>query len=73
MANLTNKGTNVLTPREKEILKLVASGYSNSDAGKMLNISPRTVSTHRTNINRKLHVNNIVGLVRYALKHEIIT
>lgn len=61
-----------LTTRETEILKLIASGYSNSNIGTVLNISPRTVSTHRNNIRRKLHVNNIAGLVRYAILNNLI-
>lgn len=61
-----------LTLREKEILKLVAEGYSNTNIGTVLNISARTVSTHRDNIRRKLRVNNIAGMVRYAFKFKLI-
>lgn len=61
-----------LTPREKEILKLIAEGYSNTNIGTVLNISARTVSTHRDNIRRKLRVNNIAGMVRYAFKFKLI-
>ncbi len=61
-----------LTLREKEILKLIAEGYSNSKIGTVLNISTRTVSTHRDNIRRKLHVNNVAGMVRYAFKFKLV-
>lgn len=61
-----------LTTREQEILKLVAEGYSNHKIGTVLNISSRTVSTHRDNIRRKLHVNNVAGMVRYAFKFKLV-
>src|SRR5690606_2989820 len=60
--------TEALTPRETEILKLISEGYSNTEIGNMLYISPRTVDTHRTNIMKKLNVKNIAGLIKYALK-----
>jgi len=60
--------TEELTKREIEILKLIAEGYSNTEIGQMLFISPRTVDTHRTNIMRKLNVKNIAGLIKYALQ-----
>lgn len=57
-----------LTKREIEILKLIAEGYSNTEIGQMLYISPRTVDTHRTNIMKKLNVKNIAGLIKYAIQ-----
>lgn len=57
-----------LTTREVEILKLIAEGYSNTEIGSMLYISPRTVDTHRTNIMKKLKVKNIAGLIKYAIQ-----
>ena len=72
MENTTKVNEPKLTVREIEILKLIANGYSNNNVGTVLNISPRTVSTHRNNIRRKLHVNNIAGLVRYALQNNLI-
>jgi len=59
----------LLTEREIEILKLIASGKSNKEIGDELFISHRTVDTHRTNLMKKLEVNNIAGLIRYAIKH----
>jgi DNA-binding CsgD family transcriptional regulator len=61
-----------LTARETEILKLIADGYSNTQIGKLLDISHRTVDTHRTNIRNKLGVQNLAGMIRYALKNKII-
>lgn len=62
----------LLTLREIEILKLVAEGYSNTNIATILNISSRTVSTHRDNIRRKLRVNNVAGMIRYAFKFKLI-
>ena len=62
----------VLTEREIEILKLIAEGLSNKEIGEQLFISHRTVDTHRTNLMRKLDVNNIAGLIRYAIRHSLV-
>lgn len=64
--------TRPLTKREEEILKLIANGYSNTQIGKLLEISHRTVDTHRTNIRNKLAVNNLAGMIKYALKENLI-
>lgn len=61
-----------LTSRETEILQLLAEGKSNKEIANMLDISVKTVETHRTNVMRKLHVHSIVELVRYAIKNNII-
>ena len=55
-----------------QILKLITEGYSNTEIGKKLFISHRTVDTHRTNLMKKLEVNNIAGLIKYALKNIFI-
>ena len=59
--------SDLLTTREVEILKLIASGLSNREIGEKLFISPRTVDTHRTNLMEKIEVKNIAGLIRFAL------
>jgi DNA-binding NarL/FixJ family response regulator len=61
-----------LTKREIEVLKLIAQGLSNREAGEKLFISPRTVDTHRTNLMEKLQIKNIAGLIRYAIQHNYI-
>jgi DNA-binding NarL/FixJ family response regulator len=61
-----------LTEREIEILKMIAEGLSNKEIGDKLFISHRTVDTHRTNLMKKLEVNNIAGLIRYAMKNGFI-
>lgn len=60
-----------LTPREIEILRLIAAGKSNKEIGDQLFISHRTVDTHRTNIMKKLDVHNIAGLVRVAFRNKL--
>jgi two-component system response regulator NreC len=62
-----------LTTREMEILRLIAEGNSNKQIGEMIHISHRTVDTHRTNIMKKIDVNNIAGIIRYALQKGIVS
>jgi two-component system response regulator NreC len=60
-----------LSNREKEIICLLCNGLSNKQIAEKIFISPKTVDNHRTNIMRKLEVNNIVGLIRFAIKHGL--
>ncbi len=62
----------VLTARECEILKLIASGLSNKKVADRLTISVKTVDTHRTNIMQKLNMHTTADLVRYAIKNDIL-
>tara|TARA_B100000965_G_scaffold405443_1_gene439596 strand:- start:328 stop:546 length:219 start_codon:yes stop_codon:yes gene_type:complete len=71
MGQVLNESTK-LTEREIQILRLIADGYSNTQIGKLLSISHRTVDTHRTNIRNKLGVNSLAGMIRFALKNKII-
>lgn len=64
---------NSLTGREREILKLLAEGYSNQEIAEMLVITPKTVEGHKTNLMSKLGIHNRVDLVKYALRKGIIT
>ena len=57
-----------LSPREKEVLTLLSEGNSSKEIADLLFISPRTVEHHRTNINKKLNIQNIVDLVKYAIR-----
>ena len=65
--------TTELTDRELEILKLIVEGYTNKEIGEKLFISHRTVDTHRTNMMKKLEVNNVAGLIGYAIKNGIVS
>jgi Response regulator containing a CheY-like receiver domain and an HTH DNA-binding domain len=62
----------LLSPREREILQLIAEGHPSAEIAKMLSISPRTVETHRTNLFAKLDVHNLAGLVRMAVKLGLV-
>jgi DNA-binding NarL/FixJ family response regulator len=62
-----------LTDREIEVLKCFAEGMSYKEIGDILNISPRTVETHKTHIMAKLGLENLSGLIRYAIKNGIIS
>jgi two-component system response regulator NreC len=62
----------VLTERELEVLRLVALGHTNSEIATKMYISPRTVETHRANVQAKLGITGRPELVRYALEHGVI-
>lgn len=66
-----DKSTN-LTNREQEILLYVVEGLNNPSIAEKLNISIRTVETHKTSIMRKLNLNSTVDLVKFAIKNHII-
>ena len=59
-----------LSDREREIVIFVAKGLSNSDIAKLVNLSKRTVETHRLKINRKLGTGNVADLTRYAIRKD---
>ena len=61
-----------LTNREQTILLQLAQGMSNKDVANALDISVRTVETHRKNIKRKLGISSTAGLTRYALEHGVL-
>ena len=61
-----------LTEREIEVLRLVTQGFSSTEIGAQLFISPRTVDTHRNNLIQKLGVNGIAGLVQFAIKNKLV-
>lgn len=61
-----------LTPREQEVLTLIAQGLSNGEIADQLFISAKTVDRHRENIMRKLNLHNRVDLVKYALRKGLI-
>jgi DNA-binding NarL/FixJ family response regulator len=63
----------LLTPREDEILKLVAEAHTNDEIGGLLHISKKTVERHRANILEKLGMRDRVQLTRYAIRRGLIT
>ncbi len=61
-----------LTPREREVLQLVAEGNTNSQIAAKMNVSEKTVEKHRASLMAKLDVHDVAGLVRIAIKHGLI-
>lgn len=60
-----------LTPKEREVLQLVAEGHATKEIAGQLEISHKTVETHRTNITRKLGLRNVSQMTRYAIRHSL--
>jgi DNA-binding NarL/FixJ family response regulator len=63
----------LLTEREREVLQLLAEGKSNKEAAAVLDLSPYTVESHRTNMMQKLGLHNTAEIVLYAVRKAIIT
>jgi len=61
-----------LSPREKEVLQLIAEEHTSAEIGKMLFISEKTVEKHRARLMEKLNVRNLAGLVRLAVKYHLV-
>ena len=61
-----------LTPHEREIVQLVATGKSSKEIASSLGISIKTADTHRTNVMRKLDLHSVSELVRYAIRNQIV-
>jgi DNA-binding NarL/FixJ family response regulator len=64
--------TEPLTPREQEVLKLIAEAHTNREIGEILHLSEKTVESHRGNLLRKLGMRDRVELVRYAIRRGLI-
>ncbi len=61
-----------LTDREKQVLKLIAEGYTHKEVAEMLNISTKTVIAHQTNISEKLDIHSRSALIKFAIQRGII-
>jgi DNA-binding CsgD family transcriptional regulator len=62
-----------LTPRQREVLQLIAEGHTTREIGQIMDISDKTVETHRANLMERLDIHDIAGLVRYAVRVGIIS
>jgi DNA-binding NarL/FixJ family response regulator len=67
-----NESLEVLTPRQREVLKLIAEGNSTKQIALILKISVKTVETYRTQLTDRLDIHDTAGLVRYAIKVGLI-
>ncbi len=66
------QGTDELSERERDVLRLIALGHTNAEVAEQLYISIRTVESHRAHIQQKLRVSSRAELVRYALEHGLV-
>jgi two-component system response regulator NreC len=64
--------TNGLTPREREVLQLIAEGYTNKEIAEILSLSVKTIQSHRTNLMSKLDLHDRGELIKYAIQKKII-
>lgn len=64
--------TDALTPRQREILQLIAEGLSTKEIAYRLEVSIKTVETHRAQLMERLDIHNVAGLVRYAIRLGIV-
>jgi DNA-binding NarL/FixJ family response regulator len=71
-ANPTGDPLAMLSPREKEVLQLIAEEHTSSEIAGLLFISEKTVEKHRASLMDKLKVRNLAGLVRMAIKHGLV-
>jgi two-component system nitrate/nitrite response regulator NarL len=62
-----------LTPREREVLSLLAEGLANKEVARKLGISVRTAETHRERLSHKLGIFTVAGLTKYAIEHGLTT
>jgi len=70
---VTNESTwETVTQREREVLKLLAEGYTNKDIGSFLHISVKTVEKHRSNLIHKLDIHNVAQLTAYAIDKGLV-
>jgi DNA-binding NarL/FixJ family response regulator len=65
--------TNSLTPRQREVLQLIAEGHSTIEMATMLNVSPKTIEFHRAQIIQELDLHTSAELTRYAIAHGLIS
>ncbi len=65
-------GKTMLTPREKEVLRLIAQSYTNREIGERMFLSEHTAATHRRNLKRKLKAKNTAELIRFAYEMELL-
>ena len=73
-SNSTDPGLlETLSQREHEILKLVAEGKTSREIAERLSISPKTVDTYRSRLMHKIGVKNLAGLVKFAIRHGLIS
>ena len=61
-----------LTPRQREVLQLIAEGHSTKEIARRLHVSVKTIETHRAQIMERLDIHHVAGLVQYAIRRKIV-
>jgi two-component system invasion response regulator UvrY len=69
---IANSDGDILTERERKVLKLIAEGVGTKTIAERLGISPKTVQVHRSNLAAKLRLPSTAAIVRYAIKHKLM-
>jgi DNA-binding NarL/FixJ family response regulator len=72
LAGGTGEAGDALTPRETEVVKLIAEGHTSREIASVLSISEHTVERHRANVLEKLHLRDRVALTRYAIRRGLV-
>jgi DNA-binding NarL/FixJ family response regulator len=67
-----DQGTSPLTPRQREVLQLIAEGHSTKEVARRLDLSVKTVETHRSQLMKQLDIHEVTGLVRYAMRAGLV-
>jgi DNA-binding CsgD family transcriptional regulator len=73
LSSAEGSAAGLLTPREREIVQLLAEARSNKEVAAILGISVKTVETHRASVMRKLGITSIVDLVHYAIRNHLVS
>ncbi len=63
----------MLTPRHREILQLIAEGKSTKEISQLLDASPKTIESHRSSLMDRLGIHEVAGLVRYAIRNGLVS
>ncbi len=69
---LPARGEGTLTPRERLVVQLISEGHSNKEIGTILNLSVKTIESHRATAMRKLNVTSTAAIVRYAIRNKLV-
>ena len=62
-----------LTPRQTEVLQLIAEGHSSKEIARRLSLSVKTVETHRSQLMKQLDIHEVAGLVRFAMRNGLVS
>jgi DNA-binding NarL/FixJ family response regulator len=72
LASYARRGDGALSPRERMIVQLIAEGHGNKEIAGILNLSVKTVESHRATAMRKLKITSTAGIVRYAVRNNLV-